>query len=90
MTGGIHMVASDPLVPPAALLPLADTRGGGQRPIEHVPGSLRPFSATLAVVPIRCGKHDTTATRWDKTEETERSRDGVVEPDTVVIPQYDT
>jgi len=84
------MVASDPLVPPSALLPLADTRGGGQRPVEHVPGSLRPFSATLAVVPIHCGKHDTTATKWDKTEETERSRDGVVEPDTVVIPQTDT
>ena len=84
------MIASDPLVPPSALLPLADTRAGGQRPVEHVPGSLRPFSATLAVVPIPCGKHHTTATRWDKTEATERSRDGVVEPDTVVIPQIDS
>jgi hypothetical protein len=90
MTGGVHMVASDPLVPPFSLLPLTDTCGGGQRPIEHVPGPLRPFSATLAVVTIQCGKHDTTATRWDKTEATERSRDGVVDPDTVVIPRTDT
>jgi hypothetical protein len=84
------MVASDPLVPHSALLPLADTCGGGQRPVEHVLGSLRPFSATFAVVPIQCGKHDTTATKWDKTEETESSRDGVVVPDTVTIPQTDT
>ena len=38
----------------------------GKRPVEHVPGSLRPLSATLAVVPIECGKHDTAASKWDK------------------------
>ena len=86
----IHMGTSDPLVPPSALLPLAATHCGGQRPVEHVPGSLRPFSATLAIVPLPCGKHHTTATRWDKTEGTQKSRDGVVEPDSVVITQTDS
>jgi hypothetical protein len=84
------MGVSDPLIFPPALLPLADTHCGGQRPVDHVPGSLRPFSATLAVVPLRQGKHHTTATRWDKTETTQKSRDGVVEEDSVVITQTDT
>lgn len=86
----IHMGASDPLVPPSALLPLVGTRCGGQRPIQHVPGSLRPFSATLAVIPPRQGKHRIIATRCDKTETTQRSRDGVVEEDSVVITQTDS
>lgn len=84
------MILPDPLVPPAALLPLSDTRSGGQRPLHHAPGTLRPYSASLAVVPLQCGKHDTTATKWDKTEATEESKDGVVVPDTVTIPQTDT
>lgn len=84
------MSVTDPLVPSAALLPLVDTRCGGQRPVEHVPGPLRPFAATLAVVPVECGKHDTTATKWDETQATEDSSDGNVDPDTVVIPRTDT
>jgi hypothetical protein len=51
---------------------------------------VNPLPATLAVVPIQWGKHDTTATKWDKAEETERSRDGVVVLDIVAIPQTDT
>ena len=80
----------DPLMPSTALLPLTDTRRGGQVPIAHEPEPLRPFSATLAVVPIECGKHDTTATKWDETTETERSTDGVVEPDTLTETKTDT
>jgi len=84
------MFRADPLMPSAALLPLADTRCGGRLPIEHVPGSLRPFSATLGVVPIECGKHDTTATRWDEKKTEETNRDGTVDIDTVTIPRTDT
>ncbi|MGH4017583.1 MAG: hypothetical protein ACRDSL_27405 [Pseudonocardiaceae bacterium] len=84
------MFHADPLMPSAALLPLADTRCGGRLPIEHVPGSLRPFSATLGVVPIECGKHDTTATRWDETKTEETNRDGRIDVDTVTIPRTDT
>jgi hypothetical protein len=47
----------------AALLPLSDTRGG-DIPLAGTPGSLRPLSAAPGIVPIECGKHDTTATRW--------------------------
>lgn len=84
------MIPPDPLVPPTTLLPLSDTRTGGQRPLHHAPGPLRPYSASLAVVPLQCGKHDTTGTKWDKTEQTQESKDGVVIPDTVTIPQTDT
>lgn len=84
------MTLHDPLIPPATLLPLSDTRTGGQRPLHHASGTLRPYSATLAVAPLQCGKHDTTGTKWDKTEPTQESKDGVVIPDTVIIPQTDT
>lgn len=84
------MSLGDPLSTPAALLPLSDTRTGGQRPVEHVPGLLRPFAATLAVVPIVHGKHNTTATKWDETKPTQDCKDGVVVPDTVTIPHTDT
>ncbi|MGH3941732.1 MAG: hypothetical protein ACRDTG_24520 [Pseudonocardiaceae bacterium] len=46
------MIVFDPLVPPSALLPLSDTRNGGQRPLHHAPGTVRPYSALLAVVPL--------------------------------------
>lgn len=84
------MFNPDPLVRPESLFPLAETRGGGHRPVEHVPGVLRPFSATLAVVPIECGKHETTATRFEKDEATEKSRDGFVEYDSVPVVHTDS
>lgn len=84
---------TDPLLPSAALLPLCGTRSGGTIPPLHQFGPLRPFSATLAIRPLERGKHDTTATKWDKEEETQSSGDGQdspPKPDTVKIPQYDT
>lgn len=84
---------NDPLLPSAALLPQCGTRSGGTIPKPHQPGLLRPYSATLAVEPLECGKHDTTATKWDKKETTQGAGDGKdspPKPDTVTIPQYDT
>ncbi len=80
---------SDVLFPLKALLPLS-APGGGHCPLPHVPGILRPLVAALGVTPIEAGKHDTTATRWTEDKETQKSRDGVVEPDTVPITHTDT
>lgn len=79
----------DPLFPISGLWPLAE-RGGGYRPIANVPGPLQPYLALLAVAPIECGKHDTTATRWTQEKATEESKDGAVVPDTVTIEHTDT
>lgn len=84
------MFDADPLMPSAALLPLADTICGGRHPMRHVPGDLRAFSATLGVVPAQCGKHDTTATKWDEKKTSETNRDGRIDSDTVTIPRTDT
>jgi hypothetical protein len=84
---------TDPLLPSAALLPQCGTRSGGTIPSLHRSGQLRPYSATLAVTPLECGKHDTTATKWDKSEATQKSGDGKdspPQPDTITIPQYDS
>jgi hypothetical protein len=79
----------DPLFPASGLWPHAE-RGGGYRPMANIPGPLRPYSATLAVAPLECGKHDTTATRWSQDKATEECRDGEVIPDTVTIQHTDT
>lgn len=79
----------DPLFPLIALLPLSDVRGG-QLPLVGTPGPVRPLSAALGVVPIECGKHDTTASRWWEDDATETTDDGVVKPDTVRIMRTDT
>jgi hypothetical protein len=79
----------DPLFPTSGLWPLAE-RGGGYRPMANIPGPLRPYSASLGVAPIECGKHDTTATRWTQEKATEESKDGEVVPDTVSIVHTDT
>jgi hypothetical protein len=39
---------------------------------------------------VEAGKHDTTASRWTEHKETQKSRDGVVEPDTVPVTHTDT
>ncbi|MGH3961690.1 MAG: hypothetical protein ACRDRY_00285 [Pseudonocardiaceae bacterium] len=44
----------------------------------------------MGVTPVEAGKHDTTATRWTEDKATQKSRDGVVEPDTVPITHTDT
>ncbi|MGH3774651.1 MAG: hypothetical protein ACRDRR_02760 [Pseudonocardiaceae bacterium] len=80
---------TDVLFPARALLPLS-APGGGHHPLPHVPGARRPLIATLGVVPAEAGKHDTTATRWTEDKATQKSRDGVVEPDTVPITHTDT
>jgi hypothetical protein len=80
---------SDVLFPARALLPL-NARGGSQHPLPHVPAALRPLAAALSVIPVEAGKHDTTASRWTEDKETQKSRDGVVEPDTVSITHTDT
>ena len=77
------------LFPVRALLPLS-APGGGHHPLVHVPGAWRPLAAALAVIPVQCGKHDTTATRWTEDKSTQKSSDGVVEPDTVSILHTDT
>lgn len=79
----------DTLFPSAALLPLSDIRGG-QRPLHSAPGQLRPLPAALAVVPIECGKHDTTSTRWTENDPTEVTDDGKVTKDTVPVVRTDT
>jgi hypothetical protein len=89
----MHVVPSstgaDVLFPARALLPLT-APGGGHHPLPHVPGERRPLAAALGVIPVEAGKHDTAATRWNEDKPTQKSRDGVVEPDTVSITHTDT
>lgn len=81
---------SDPLFPTAGLLPLSEP-GGGHIPPVNVPGPVRPFTATLAVrPPLEAKKHDTNPSRWTENKPTQRSRDGVVVPDTVPIVHTDS
>jgi hypothetical protein len=81
--------AADPLFPAPALLPLAES-GGGYTPLVTVPGTVRPFSATLGVpAPLEGKKHDTTASRWTEQRATQRSKDGIVEPDTESLVHTD-
>lgn len=73
----------DPLFPSRALLPLCDP-GGVQNTLEHTPGTLRPFAATLGVPRLRDDKkHDTTATRFTQPTNDETSHEGNVVTDTV-------
>jgi len=71
-----------PLFPGAALLPLS-APGGVTYPMEHTPGVLRPYSASLAVAMPPVGKHHTGATRPATSSPTQRSDDGRVVPDSV-------
>lgn len=89
MHGVPSSAGSDVLFPARALLPLS-AHGGSQHPLPHVPAALRPLAAALGVTPVEAGKHDTTASRWTEHKETQKSSDGVVEPDTVPITHTDT
>lgn len=79
----------DTLLSHAALLPLCDLRGGAV-PVPAKAGRVRPLTASLAVPPVECGKHDTTATRWYEEDATEKSDDGRVVSDTVKVLRTDT
>ncbi|WP_156754145.1 hypothetical protein [Actinokineospora pegani] len=76
-------IQRDPLFPRPALLPL--TERGGYAPPAHTTGSIRPWSASLAVVPIECGKDETTATRDTEVKQTQYTSDGKMETDAVPI-----
>ena len=87
--------SGDPLMPSEALLPLSDTCTGGQVPLGQGArpdgvDRVRPYVAATAVIPIECGKHDTTSTRWTENEATQESKDGEVVPDTVPVTHTDT
>jgi hypothetical protein len=86
---GLDRIEPDILFPANALLSLSSLDSGNV-PLPHAPGMLRPLAAALGVVPAEAGKHDTTATRWTEDKATQKSRDGVVEPDTVPIVHTDT
>lgn len=58
--------------------------------MANVPGVLRPYSATLAVVPIECGKHDTTATRYTVQQATKTTDDSNPITDSVSMPHTDS
>ena len=82
------MIRRDPLFPRAALLPL--TERGGHTPLAHTPGPIRPFSASLAVIPIECGNDETTATHDTEVKQTQYTSDGKMETDAVPIVVTDS
>jgi len=86
-----HDIADpDPLFPSSTTLPLNEP-GGVQYPMAHVPATLRPFAASLAVpAPAEAKKHDTTSTRNSTTDRTQQSDDGNVRPDTIPDTTTDT
>ncbi len=65
----------DPLFPGGMTLPLCAV-GGVQYPLNHRPGKLRPFVATLAVAAPPTAKHHTASTRNSTTETTYNQPDG--------------
>ncbi len=50
--------------------------GGVQYPLEHQPGNLRPFVATLAIPAPPAAKHHTASTRNSTTDTTFNQPDG--------------
>lgn len=88
-TPSIHPASPDPLFPGGITLPLCEV-GGVQYPIDHHPGSLRPFVATLAVAAPPTAKHHTASTRNSTTTITEPNRDGSEEADKISDTTTDT
>jgi hypothetical protein len=80
MSAAPRVVAS--LVSPSALLPMSEA-GGVAYPMQHTPGVLRPFGASLAVAMPQAGRHSTDSTAPRTTQRTERSDDGKVYADSV-------
>lgn len=64
----------------SALFPLSEA-GGVSYPVQNKPGSLRPYSAGLAVPMPTTGRHNTSSTRPATSIATQRSDDGRVVPD---------
>jgi hypothetical protein len=90
MGKGARVSASDVVFPGAVTLPLCE-RAGGVVVIDHVPGLLRPFSATLGVsAPPSAKKHDTTASRWKEKQHSQTSKDGKTVTDTVEVLHTDS
>jgi hypothetical protein len=84
-----HGATPDPLFPGSGTLPLS-AAGGVQYPIDHQPGSLRPFVATLAVAAPTTAKHHTGDTRNSTSTTTGPNRDGGEESDTITDTTTDT
>lgn len=90
MDKDVRVSASDVVCPGAATLPLC-VRTGGVVVVDHVPGVLRPFSATLGVwAPPTGKKHDTTASRWKEKQRSQTSKDGKTVTDTVEVLHTDS
>ncbi len=81
--------APDPLFPGGATLPLSEA-GGVRYPLDHRPGQLRPFVATLAVPAPPTAKHHTADTRNTTTTITGPNHDGNEESDTITDTTTDT
>lgn len=81
--------APDPLFPGRVTLPLSEP-GGVRYPLDHRPGRLRPFVATLAVPAPPTAKHHTADTRNTTTTITGPNHDGNEEGDTITDTTTDT
>jgi hypothetical protein len=84
-----HPASPDPLFPGGVTLPLCEI-GGVQYPLDHEPGNLRPFVATLAVAAPPTAKHHTASTRNSTTTITGPNRDGGEESDKISDTTTDT
>lgn len=84
-----HPAAPDPLFPGSLTLPLCEA-GGVQYPLDHQPGKLRPFVATLAIAAPPTAKHHTAGTRNSTSTKTGPNRDGGEESDTITDTTTDT
>lgn len=90
MDKSVQVLPSDVVCPGAVTLPLC-ARTGGVVVVDHVPGVLRPFSATLGVGALPSGKkHDTTASRWKEKQHSQTSKDGKIATDTVEVLHTDS
>lgn len=85
----VHSAEPDPLFPGSMTLPLCEV-GGVQYSLDHQPGSLRPFVATLAVAAPPAAKHHTASTRNSTSTKTGPNRDGSEETDTITDTTTDT
>jgi len=73
----VHAATPDPLFPGGMTMPMCEV-GGVQYPLEHRPGKLRPFVATLAVSAPPAAKHHTASTRNNTSDTTYNQPDGEV------------
>lgn len=81
--------APDPLFPGSMTLPMCEA-GGVQYPLDHRPGNLRPFVATLAIAAPPAAKHHTASTRNNTSTITGPNHDGGEESDKITDTTTDT